>query len=118
MKTYPYACSKVYDLRQFTQNTGWGPFKDDGTFNVDWEKVEAILIVLGHNIGARRHIAQIFANVWDSPFSGSFQNSFMAPPPRDITSLEARDPYGVTGTWYRVRWPQDTPVSACSSHES
>ncbi|KAF4503660.1 hypothetical protein FAGAP_106 [Fusarium agapanthi] len=98
MKTYPYACSKVYDLRQFTQNTGWGPFKDDGTFNVDWEKVEAILIVLGHNIGARRQIARIFAGVWDSPFSGSFQNSFMAPPPRDITSLEARDPYGVTGT--------------------
>ncbi|KAI1034052.1 hypothetical protein LB505_003170 [Fusarium chuoi] len=98
MKTYPYACSKVYDLRQFTQNTGWGPFKDDGTFNVDWEKVEAILIVLGHNIGARRHIARIFAGVWDSPFSGSFQNSFMAPPPLDITSLEARDPYGVTGT--------------------
>ncbi|KAF5647189.1 hypothetical protein F52700_1491 [Fusarium sp. NRRL 52700] len=98
MKTYPYACSKVYDLRQFTQNTGWGPFKDDGTFNVDWEKVEAILIVLGHNIGARRQIARIFAEVWDSPFSGSFQNSFMAPPPRDITSLEARDPYGVTGT--------------------
>ncbi|CVK99982.1 uncharacterized protein FMAN_02652 [Fusarium mangiferae] len=113
MKTYPYACSKVYDLRQFTQNTGWGPFKDDGTFNVDWEKVEAILIVLGHNIGARRHIAQIFANVWDSPFSGSFQNSFMAPPPRDITSLEARDPYGVTGTWYRVRWPQDTFQIVC-----
>ncbi|KAF4957770.1 hypothetical protein FGADI_2902 [Fusarium gaditjirri] len=98
MKTYPYACSKVYDLRQFTQNTGWGPFKDDGTFNVDWEKVEAILIVLGHNIGSRRQIARIFAEVWDSPFSGSFQNSFMAPPPRDITSLEARDPYGVTGT--------------------
>ncbi|KAG7416262.1 hypothetical protein Forpe1208_v006372 [Fusarium oxysporum f. sp. rapae] len=102
MKTYPYACSKVYDLRQFTQNTGWGPFKDDGTFNVDWEKVEAILIVLGHNIGARRQIARIFAEVWDSPFSGSFQNSFMAPPPRDITSLEARDPYGVTGTWFQI----------------
>lgn len=118
MKTYPYACSKVYDLRQFTQNTGWGPFKDDGTFNVDWEKVEAILIVLGHNIGARRQIARIFAEVWDSPFSGSFRNSFMAPPPRDITSLEARDPYGVTGTWYRVRWPQDTPVSICFSMKS
>ncbi|KAF5694593.1 hypothetical protein FDENT_1027 [Fusarium denticulatum] len=98
MKTYPYACSKVYDLRQFTQNTGWGPFQDDDTFNVDWEKVEAILIVLGHNIGARCQIARLFAEVWDSPFSGSFQNSFVAPPPRDITSLEARDPYGVTGT--------------------
>ncbi|KAF9772343.1 hypothetical protein IL306_009962 [Fusarium sp. DS 682] len=104
MKTYPYACSKVYDLRQFTQNTGWGPFKDNGTFAVDWEKVEAILIVLGHNIGAKRLIARIFAEVWDSPFSGSFQNSFMAPPPRDISSLEARDPYGVTGTWYRIRF--------------
>ncbi|KAF4457008.1 hypothetical protein F53441_1023 [Fusarium austroafricanum] len=104
MKTYPFACSKVYDLRQFTDNTGWGPFKDDGSFSVDWEKVEAVLIVLGHNIGAKRLIKRIFAEVWDSPFSGSFQNSFTAPPPRDISSLEARDPYGVTGTWYRIRF--------------
>jgi hypothetical protein len=97
-RTYPFACSKVYDLRQYTERTGWGPFMNDGSFNVDWEKVEAILIVLGHNIGSRRLVARIFGEVWDSPFSGSFANSFMAPPPRDITSLEARDPYGVTGT--------------------
>lgn len=102
-RTYPYACSKVYDLRQYTERTGWGPFMNDGSFNIDWEKVEAILIVLGHNIGSRRLVARIFGEVWDSPFSGSFSNSFMAPPPRDITSLEARDPYSVTGTWYRVR---------------
>ncbi|KAH7179428.1 uncharacterized protein B0J16DRAFT_170764 [Fusarium flagelliforme] len=101
-RTYPFACSKVYDLRQYTERTGWGPFMNDGSFNVDWEKVEAILIVLGHNIGSRRLVARIFGEVWDSPFSGSFANSFMAPPPRDITSLEARDPYGVTGTWYRI----------------
>ncbi|CAG7560205.1 unnamed protein product [Fusarium equiseti] len=103
-RTYPFACSKVYDLRQYTERTGWGPFMNDGSFNVDWEKVEAILIVLGHNIGSRRLVARIFGEVWDSPFSGSFANSFMAPPPRDITSLEARDPYGVTGTWYRIRF--------------
>lgn len=75
---------------------------NDGSFNVDWEKVEAILIVLGHNIGPRRVVTRLFGEIWDSPFSGSYHNSFMAPPPRDITSLEARDPYGVTGTWYRV----------------
>ncbi|RGP59693.1 hypothetical protein FSPOR_11130 [Fusarium sporotrichioides] len=101
-RTYPYACSKVYDLREYTDRSGWGPFMNDGSFNVDWEKVEAILIVLGHNIGSRHHVARIFGQIWDSPFSGSFSNSFMAPPPRDITSLEARDPYSVTGTWYRI----------------
>ncbi|KAF5238653.1 hypothetical protein FAUST_5379 [Fusarium austroamericanum] len=97
-RTYPYACSKVYDLREYTDRSGWGPFMNDGSFNVDWEKVEAILIVLGHNIGTRRRVARIFGEIWDSPFSGSFSNSFMAPPPRDITSLEARDPYSITGT--------------------
>ncbi|KAH6979517.1 hypothetical protein EDB82DRAFT_449350 [Fusarium venenatum] len=101
-RTYPYACSKVYDLREYTDWSGWGPFMNDGSFNVDWEKVEAILIVLGHNIGSRSRVARIFGEIWDSPFSGSFPNSFMAPPPRDITSLEARDPYSVTGTWYRI----------------
>jgi hypothetical protein len=104
-RTYPYACSKVYDLREYTDRSGWGPFMNDGSFNVDWEKVEAILIVLGHNIGSRSRMARIFGEIWNSPFSGSFSNSFMAPPPRDITSLEARDPYSVTGTWYRVRCP-------------
>ncbi|CAF3533771.1 unnamed protein product [Fusarium graminearum] len=103
-RTYPYACSKVYDLREYTDRSGWGPFMNDGSFNVDWEKVEAILIVLGHNIGTRHRVARIFGEIWDSPFSGSFSNSFMAPPPRDITSLEARDPYSITGTWYRTRF--------------
>ncbi|KAM0563516.1 hypothetical protein ACHAPJ_001237 [Fusarium lateritium] len=102
-RTYPYACSKVYDLRQYTRDTRWGPFMSDGSDRVDWEKVEAILIVLGHNIGSRRLIARIFGDVWNAPFLGSWSNSYMAPPPsRDISSLEARDPYGVTGTWYRI----------------
>ncbi|KAJ4270280.1 hypothetical protein NW762_001956 [Fusarium torreyae] len=102
-RTYPYACAKVYDLRQYTRDTRWGPFMSDGSDRVDWEKVEAILIVLGHNIGSRRLIARIFGDVWNAPFLGSWSNSYMAPPPsRDISSLEARDPYGVTGTWYRI----------------
>jgi len=41
--THPYACSVVYDLRNFTQGTKWGPFHDNGKANVDWEKLEAIM---------------------------------------------------------------------------
>ncbi|KAM0431842.1 hypothetical protein ACHAPT_005093 [Fusarium lateritium] len=101
-RTYPFACSKVYDMRQYTMSTRWGPFMDDGSDGVDWEKVEAILVVLSNNVGPRRMVSQIFGEIWDKPFLGSWPGSFKAPPMRDMTSLEARDPYGVTGTWYRI----------------
>ncbi|KAF5004515.1 hypothetical protein FDECE_8999 [Fusarium decemcellulare] len=102
MRTYPFACSKVYDLREYTQRTKWGPFLNDGSTRVDWEKVEAILVVLGNNIGERNLISRIFGEIWKTPFCGSWPDSFMAPPPRDITSLDARDPYGVAGTWHQI----------------
>ncbi|KAI8679778.1 F-box domain-containing protein [Fusarium keratoplasticum] len=101
-RTYPFACSKVYDMREYTMNSRWGPFLADGSDGVDWEKVEAILVVLSNNVGPRRKVPQIFGEIWDKPFSGSWSDSFKVPPPRDLTSLEARDPYGVTGTWYRI----------------
>ncbi|RSM18436.1 hypothetical protein CDV31_002761 [Fusarium ambrosium] len=101
-RTYPFACSKVYDMREYTENTRWGPFLADGSDGVDWEKVEAILVVLSNNVGPRRMVSQIFGEIWDKPFSGSWPDSFKVPPPRDITSLEARDPYGVTGTWRQI----------------
>ncbi|KAH7017355.1 hypothetical protein EDB80DRAFT_282335 [Ilyonectria destructans] len=101
-RTYPYACSKVYDLRQYTERTHWGPFLDDGSDRVDWEKVEAILIVLAKNIGSRRFVSDLFREVWDSPFSGSWPGSYMGLPGPVISSLENKDPYDVTGTWYRI----------------
>lgn len=69
-RTYPYAVSKVYDLRQYTDFTKWGPFMNDATGRVDWEMVEAILVVLGHNFNQRR-VAKLFGDIWDCPFSGS-----------------------------------------------
>lgn len=92
-------------MREYTMNSRWGPFLADGSDGVDWEKVEAILVVLSNNVGPRRKVPQIFGEIWDKPFSGSWSDSFKVPPPRDLTSLEARDPYGVTGTWYRVCYP-------------
>jgi hypothetical protein len=117
--THPYARAKVYDLRQYTEATLWGPFRDDGTQRVDWEKVEAIMVVLGFNL--RRFTERSdgrFPMLWDKPFVGAPPNSYIAPAtatgPREkldpdlikirnlALSLNALDPYGVTGTWMRV----------------
>lgn len=102
METYPYACSKVYDVRQHTALTKWGPFMNDTTDRVDWEKVEAILIVLGNNIYSKGVVSRLFSDIWDSPFSGAWPKSFISHPIPDSSSLAARDPYDVTGSWYRV----------------
>ncbi|KAJ2983371.1 hypothetical protein NUW58_g6262 [Xylaria curta] len=103
----PYASSKVYDLRQYTQENKWGPFLDDGTMNVDWEKVEAIMIVLGANIDdlglSRKKLCEAFCSV---PFAGTWPNSWKSPPipstPRELDPVEHLDPYGITGVWLRV----------------
>jgi hypothetical protein len=101
---YPFACSKVYDLRQYTQRTKWGPFMDDDTDRVDWEKVEAIFIVLGHNL-VQMGADSVPSFLSSSPFSGSWSNSYRPNPDYEPSELEAKDPYGVTGSWYRVCVP-------------
>ncbi|KAJ4300499.1 hypothetical protein N0V88_003174 [Collariella sp. IMI 366227] len=90
---YALACAKVYDLREYTFGSGWGPFLDEDTeargtgggdqdhdamnalvdrkaMRVDWEKLEAIMIVLGTNIrvkGLESH--PVFWNVWGKSFA-------------------------------------------------
>ncbi|WPG98936.1 Hypothetical protein R9X50_00173800 [Acrodontium crateriforme] len=120
--THPYARAKVYDLREYTDGSLWGPFKDDGQQRVDWEKVEAIMIVLGFNLQlVNRRSDGILGNVWDTPFVGAAPNSFVNPPAssdpsqpeeehdaeflqiRELAmSLDAQDPFGISGTWMRV----------------
>ncbi|KAI4239763.1 MAG: hypothetical protein LQ349_000136 [Xanthoria aureola] len=111
---HPFARSKVYDLRQHSEGTLWGPFVDDGSQNVDWEKIEAIMIILDYNI-------QIFTNKyvthgsnlippWDRPFVGVTPHSLNLRPAEAELSIERtpslpvdlQDPYGVSGTWMRV----------------
>jgi len=102
----PFACSKVYDLRQYTAKTQWGPFMDDGSMRVDWEKVEAVMIALGANISnlaySRMPMFETFSTI---PFAGTWPKSWK--PPGLVRSrvpdpLEHLDPYGVTGVWLRV----------------
>lgn len=105
----PYARSRVYDLRQHTDLSFWGPYLGDGSYNVDWEKMEAIMIILDHNMklsSRDQHEFQGMIDIQETPFTGAIPNSFLSPTPsvpmQPTTPLEARDPYAVSGTWNRV----------------
>lgn len=106
---HPYARSLVYDLRQHTDHTLWGPFQNDGSQTVDWEKLEAIMIILQHNMKlstAEHHTFEGIMDIQEKPFAGATPYSFVSPPsniPNEpALPSEARDPYNVTGTWMRV----------------
>ena len=107
---HPYARSRVYDLRQHTEDgTFWGPFFDDGLQTVDWEKLEAIMIVLDYNLRQSIEVHREYegmVELQENPWIGATPHSFVSPPqsaPMEPTlPLEARDPYNITGTWMRV----------------
>ena len=107
---YPYARSRVYDLRQHTEDgTFWGPFLDDGLQTVDWEKLEAIMIILDYNLRRSTEVHHQYEGMLDlpgNPWVGATPHSFVSPPQsvpmEPALPLEAQDPYNVTGTWMRV----------------
>ncbi|KAI1163328.1 hypothetical protein F5B18DRAFT_672310 [Nemania serpens] len=102
---HPFACSKVYDLRQYTEKSKWGPFMSDGTMRVDWEKVEAVMIVLGANMKyLNEQSMRMCKNFCCVPFAGTWPYSWK---PRHVApemeaSEQLDDPYGVNGFWLRV----------------
>lgn len=119
-----YARSRVYDLRRYNAALNkWGPFKHDGRCDVDWEKIEAIMIVLCHNMQQLSIRSNgLVSMVWDQPFEGAVADSYVPREKRNIFEeflemrgpaeprlepqpdppLDAMDPYAVTGTWRRV----------------
>lgn len=134
-RTHPFAISKVYDIREYTTRTRWGPFMDEGPGpvgseinedgqeglpgdKVDWEKVEAIMIVLWHNMKTKGlDRLPVFSQFWGTPFAGCWPNSYVPEPRnRDITDLELEDPYDVTGTWLRVNHSNLFTLSKHSLH--
>ena len=107
--THPFARSLVYDLRRYTDATLWGPFMDDHSQDADWERLEAIMIVLAYNIQTHAAVYdpnELLIPRWDQPFAGASPHSFASPPslmPRQPElPLAAQDPYNLTGTWMRV----------------
>lgn len=110
MEIHPYARARVYDLRQHTEDgTFWGPFLDDGLQTVDWEKLEAIMIILDYNLRRSTEAHRQYEGVMELqeiPWVGATPHSFTSPsqsmPMEPALPLEAQDPYNVTGTWTRI----------------
>jgi hypothetical protein len=145
LSTHPYARSNVYDLRNYTNKTQWGPFRDDGTMRVDWEMIESIMIVLGYSSGlcCRRFLAK-FRPPWTNPFEGvvperaKIMPQYPASLPMELdVPLNLRDPYNVSGVWSRIvcfldyndlyyfnfseeaiRWPSDQPRDPIQAEEA
>jgi len=113
-RAYGFAASVVYDLRNYRMSNFWGPFRNTGDAAVDWEKMEAVMLVLFHNLKLYRdHTGKDF-RTQDKPFLGATPGSFVHrpldlphKPPRTLEdpyglSQTKIDPYNVSGTWMRV----------------
>ncbi|ELQ37673.1 hypothetical protein OOU_Y34scaffold00584g6 [Pyricularia oryzae Y34] len=103
---FAYALAKVYDLRDFHPHATWGPFLADDSGRVDWERLEAIMIVIKHGISRmgleEEHL--LFDICWNRPFDGAWKNSYVPMPfirPAE-DDLDKEDPFGVSGTYLRV----------------
>jgi len=103
---HPYARSLVYDLRQHTDHTFWGPFLGDGSYSVDWEKVEALMVILDHNLELSADTYHGMPDFLKRPFAGASPKSYISQPStipiEPSLPLESQDPYNITGTWMRV----------------
>jgi hypothetical protein len=129
LEVHPYARSRVYDLRKYNDENGWGPFKDASKGIVDWERVLAIMVDLGYNLrwvilalreiaaenielnSEQRHLIQRSDGTINAhpiqPFDGIAPYSFRSSPLHRTpiesrTDFDDQDPYGVTGTWMRL----------------
>lgn len=105
--SYPYACSILYDLRNYTEENLWGPFLSDSVASVDWERIEAVMLVLGYNLMMFTESTWgIFKPLWTVPFSGVSPESFRSVPLSSTGTpsppANALDPYNVTGSYMRV----------------
>jgi hypothetical protein len=117
LPSHCFARSEVYDLRFYTPENKWGPWRvENGSLAVDWHRVQCLLIVVAYNFRLVEGLRDPSAgNFWTAPFEGVQTDSYdynerpsrslyltdwtplqePSPPP------ELFDPYGVSGSWER-----------------
>ena len=111
LSTHPYARAKVYDLRNYTDKTHWGPFRDDGSMRVDWEMLESLMIDLAYNSDTCcPRFMPHFKPVWSDPFGGVIKHVVRPEYPPTLPMepeipVHLKDPYNVSGLWHRVSIP-------------
>lgn len=85
----------------------------DGSMRVDWERMEGIMVVLGHNLrlfGERTGggLRDVWGREWKDAVKGSYNSMPINGPKKDTpppTFDGLQDPFGVEGTYMRVRIP-------------
>ncbi|KAF2825229.1 hypothetical protein CC86DRAFT_325183 [Ophiobolus disseminans] len=110
LSVHAHARSRIYDLRNYTDKTQWGPFQDDGSMNVDWEMIESQMIILGYNSNlCCRRFQKRFSPPWGEPLQGVVPERAKIMPeyPAKLlyepdVPLRLKDPYGVSGVWSRI----------------
>lgn len=132
---YPYAVSMVYDLRNYTEETMWGPYLGDGKASVDWEKMEAIMLLLEYNAQVFKQsvgednmlpIGLIAKHGWVGAHPGSYKSVDILGDTQTEEFEEVEedgeekkepvvDPYNISGTWMRVGPPLTTLFSGLLS---
>ncbi|CAN9089616.1 unnamed protein product [Alternaria alternata] len=107
------ARTRVYDLRNYTDKNEWGPFRNDRTWRVDWEMIESIMIVIGHNSCFCAHaVSNRLRPPWFGPLDGVIPvangrighevSNYTALIQQPDIPLRMKDPYGAEGIWARI----------------
>lgn len=125
------ARTRVYDLRNYTDKNEWGPFRNDRTWRVDWEMIESIMIVIGHNSCFCAHaVSNRLRPPWFGPLDGVIPvangrighevSNYTALIQQPDIPLRMKDPYGAEGIWARVgsRPTRSSTISLITSRSS
>jgi hypothetical protein len=93
-QVHPFARSRVYDLRRYKAANLWGPFMDDGSLRVDWEKIQCIMIDLCYNLRmyTERHHPSSSLGTASTPFTTTTSSDSAATSPSSSTSATASSP--------------------------
>ncbi|PSN75125.1 hypothetical protein BS50DRAFT_671357 [Corynespora cassiicola Philippines] len=107
LSTHPFARSHVYDLRNYTDETRWGPWRNDGSMKVDWEMVECLMIILSYNSSlCCRRATPGFRPPWTEPFDGVIAQRKPLDKPvlplEPSIPLDMKDPFDISGIWSRI----------------
>lgn len=113
LSIHPYARSRVYDLRNYTDKNQWGPFRNDGSMRVDWEMVESLMVVIACNSYLTSQTTpNLHQAPWYQPLDGLIpaeldhpgqcQPDYLTLIQQPDLSLDMKDPYGVSAIYGRV----------------